>query len=95
MMLARKPMYLLMPHDYCLSSIASSFPPSTEELLKKFGDDFPKDSPHGLPPLRGIEHQIDFMPGFSIPNKPAYRSNPKKDKRELKTSEELDEKRMG
>jgi len=33
-MLARKPMYLLMPHDYCLSSIASSLPIGVEELLK-------------------------------------------------------------
>ena len=52
--LARQPMYLLMPHDYFLSSIASSFPLGVEELLKKFGDVFPKDPSHGLPPLRGI-----------------------------------------
>ena len=32
--------------------------------------------PQGLPPLRGIEHQIDFIPGTTIPNRPAYRSNP-------------------
>ena len=44
-MLARQPMYLLMSHDYCLSSIASSFPLGVEELLKKFGDVFPKDPP--------------------------------------------------
>ena len=29
-MLARQPMYLLMPHDYCLSSIASSLPIGVE-----------------------------------------------------------------
>jgi hypothetical protein len=29
----------------------------------------------GLPPIRGIEHQIDFIPGAVIPNRPAYRSN--------------------
>ena len=53
-LLARQPMCLLMPRDYCLSSIASSFPLSMEEVLKKFGDVFPKDPSHGLPPLRGI-----------------------------------------
>jgi hypothetical protein len=31
--------------------------------------------PSGLPPIRGIEHQIDFIPGTVIPNRPAYRSN--------------------
>ena len=54
-MLARQPMYLLMPHDYCLSFIASSLPIGAKELLKEFGDVFPKDTPHGLPPLRGIK----------------------------------------
>jgi len=44
-MLARQPMYLLMSHDYCLSSIASSLPIGVEELLKEFGDVFPKDTP--------------------------------------------------
>ena len=68
-------MYLLMPHDYCLSSIASSLPIGVEKLLKEFGDVFPMDTPHGLPPLRGIEYQIDHILGASLPNKPAYRSN--------------------
>ena len=74
-MLARQPMYLLMPHDYCMSSIASSLPIGVEELLKEFGDVFPKDTIHGLPPLRGIEHQIELIPRASLPNKPTYRSN--------------------
>ena len=29
-----------------------------------------------LPPLRGIEHPIDFIFGAQILNRPAYRSNP-------------------
>ncbi|KAK0587545.1 hypothetical protein LWI29_024676 [Acer saccharum] len=37
---------------------------------------FPEEMPIGLPPIRGIEHQIDFVPGAPIPNRPAYRSNP-------------------
>ncbi|GKV46464.1 hypothetical protein SLEP1_g53445 [Rubroshorea leprosula] len=41
-----------------------------------FKDVFPDDVPNGLPPMRGIEHQIDFIPGATIPNRPAYRSNP-------------------
>ncbi|XP_047259435.1 uncharacterized protein LOC124891964, partial [Capsicum annuum] len=41
-----------------------------------YKDVFPKELPQGLPPLRGIEHQIDFVPGSQSPNKSAYRSNP-------------------
>ena len=58
-----------MPHDYCSSSIASSFPLGVEELLNKFEDIFRKDPLHGFPPLRGIEHQIDLNLGASLPNK--------------------------
>ncbi|GKV50462.1 hypothetical protein SLEP1_g57163 [Rubroshorea leprosula] len=30
--------------------------------IKDFKDMFPEDIPNGLPPIRGIEHQIDFIP---------------------------------
>jgi hypothetical protein len=39
-------------------------------------DVFSEDIPSGLPPLRGIEHQIDLVPRASIPNRLAYRSDP-------------------
>ena len=44
-------------------------------LLKEFEDMFPEEMPLGLPPLRGIEHQIDFFPGTVMPNRPIYRAN--------------------
>jgi hypothetical protein len=31
--------------------------------LKEYEDVFPKEISHGFPPIQGIEHQIDFVPG--------------------------------
>jgi hypothetical protein len=45
-------------------------------LLQEYEDVFLNDVSSGLPSIRGIEHQIDFVPGATIPNRPAYRSNP-------------------
>ena len=61
-------------------------------LLQGFDDVFPDDTPSRLPPLRGIEHQIDFVPGASIPNRPAYRSNPEETKELQRQVGELMEK---
>uniref|UniRef100_A0A2N9F8T6 Reverse transcriptase domain-containing protein n=1 Tax=Fagus sylvatica TaxID=28930 RepID=A0A2N9F8T6_FAGSY len=42
---------------------------------KEFEDVFLEEMPNELPPIRGIEHQINFVPGAAIPNRPAYKSN--------------------
>ncbi|XP_070056635.1 uncharacterized protein [Nicotiana tomentosiformis] len=60
--------------------------------VKDFEDVFPEDIPNGLPPLCGIEHQIDFVPGSQIPNRPAYRSNPEETKELQSQVDELLEK---
>ena len=52
-----------------------SLPRVAVSLLQEYEDLFPNDVPSGLSPIRGIEHQIDFVPGATIPNRPAYRSN--------------------
>jgi len=36
-------------------------PPQVQKLLKEFGNVFSKEEPIGLPPVRGIEHQIDLV----------------------------------
>eukprot|EP00257_Ricinus_communis_P017462 XP_015575900.1 uncharacterized protein LOC107261409 [Ricinus communis] len=56
-------------------SLASLSPREIYEDQKEFEDVFMEELPNGLPPLRGIEHQIYFIPGSSIPNRPAYRVN--------------------
>lgn len=54
----------------------TSLPSLVKSLLQEFDDVFLEEMPSGLPPIRGIEHQIDFVPGAVIPNRPAYRNNP-------------------
>ncbi|XP_028193856.1 uncharacterized protein LOC114379406, partial [Glycine soja] len=56
---------------------------------RDFQDMFPPNVPNGLPPLRGIEHQIDLIPGASLPNRPAYRSNPQETKEIQRQVDEL------
>ncbi|KAH9648161.1 WD REPEATS REGION domain-containing protein [Citrus sinensis] len=56
---------------------------------KDFDDVFPNEVPNGLPPIRGIEHQIGFVPGATILNRPAYRSNPEETNELQRQVEEL------
>lgn len=66
-----------------------SLPSGIISLLQEFYDVFPNEVPSGLPPVRGIEHQIDFVPGATLPNRPAYRSNPEETKELQRQVEEL------
>jgi hypothetical protein len=67
----------------------SVIPSVAVSLMQEFDDVFPEDIPNGLPPLRGIEHQIDLVLGASIPNRPAYRSNPEETKELRRQVDEL------
>lgn len=61
---------------FSLEDIPISLPPAVTNLLQEYADVFPKEVPPGLPPIRGIEHQIDLIPGASLPNRAPYRTNP-------------------
>ncbi|KAL5743976.1 hypothetical protein ACOSQ2_027092 [Xanthoceras sorbifolium] len=63
-----------------------------KQTKQDFDEVFPEEMPIGLPPIRGIEHQIDFVPGAPIPNRPAYRSNPEETKELQRQVDELMEK---
>jgi hypothetical protein len=60
---------------FSLDNIASSTPPIATNLLQEYEDIFSSEIPPGLPPMRGIEHQIDLIPGATLPNRAAYRTN--------------------
>jgi hypothetical protein len=56
---------------FSLEDITTSLPCAITNLLQEFKDIFLAEIPPGLPPLRGIEHQIDLIPGASLPNRAA------------------------
>jgi hypothetical protein len=51
-------------------------PEEVKSVLNDFQDVFPEDLPDQLPPMRDIQHAIDFVPGATLPNLPHYRLNP-------------------
>jgi hypothetical protein len=81
-MFSKQPMIVLLYKDALLNTneLDLALPSSIVSLLRKYEDVFPEETPHGLPPIGGIEHQIDFVPGATIPNRLAYRSNPEETK---------------
>ena len=79
-----QPMIILLYNKAFLNTkqLDDASPSSIVSIMQKFEDVFPKKIPNDL--IRGIEHQIDFVLGANIPNRPACRSNPEETK-ELQT----------
>ena len=92
---ADRPMILLVyKKSYLnLDETNKSLPNLAVSLLQEFKDVFPEKMPNELPPIRGIEHQIDFMLRATIPNRPTYRSNPEETKELQRQVEDLMSKR--
>lgn len=56
---------------------SANIPHQVKPILEKFKDVIPDELPSGLPPMRDIQHCIDFVPGAAIPHKAVYQMNPK------------------
>nr|GEY71239.1 transposon Ty3-I Gag-Pol polyprotein [Tanacetum cinerariifolium] len=58
--------------SYYIQATSDSIPLSgdEEEVIRP-----DEEIPPSLPPTRSIQHKIDFIPGYVLPNKPAYRTN--------------------
>nr|KAJ0212606.1 hypothetical protein LSAT_V11C400194710 [Lactuca sativa] len=54
-----------------------SLPLAVQSLMRDFDEVFPDEIHADLPLMQEIQHCIDFVPGAVIPNKPAYRMNPR------------------
>src|SRR4051812_5520560 len=66
-----QPMIILMYKEALNANpVDSPLSISISSLLQEFDDVIPEELPHGLPPIRGIEHQIDLVLGATIPNQP-------------------------
>ena len=80
-----------MYKEVCFNTneLDESLPSVVISLLQEYKDVFPNNVLSGLPPIRGIEHQIDFVLGATIPNRLAYRSNPEETKELQRQVEEL------
>ncbi|OMO52111.1 hypothetical protein CCACVL1_29355 [Corchorus capsularis] len=48
------------------NNLAGDIPSNIVSLLSKFVDVFLDETPSGLPPIKGIQHRIDFIPGAQI-----------------------------
>jgi hypothetical protein len=90
---AHLPCYALVCSSVLVSlddaPFCKSIPPAVANILQEYADVFPKDLPPGLPPLRGIEHQIDLIPGTQLPNRAPYRTNPDETKEIQRQVQEL------
>ena len=77
-----QPIFVFLYKEACFNTneLDESLPSVVVSLLQEYEDVFPNDVPSGLPLNRGIEHQIDFVSGATIPNRPTYRSNPEETK---------------
>jgi len=85
-----QPIFVLLYKEACFNTneLDEYLPSVVVSLLQKYEDVFPNDVPSGFPPIRGIEHRIDFVPSASIPNQPAYMSNSEETKKLRRQVEE-------
>ena len=83
-----QPIFVLLYKETCFNT-NESLPSVVVSLLQEYENVFPINVPSGLPSIKGIEHQIDFVTGATIPNRPAYRSNPNETKELQRQVEEL------
>jgi len=63
--------------------------PIAKVILNQFSHLFPNEIPSGLPLKRDMQHHIDLITVSILPNKPAYRTNPKETQEIQRQVEEL------
>ena len=59
-----------------MKTSVADIPEEIQEMLSEYSDIVVDDLPNELPSRRDINHHIDFILGFSLANKAAYRLTP-------------------
>ena len=85
------PIVLLTYREVMINThdLTSSLPSGIWTLFQEFDNIFPSHITKGLPRLRGLEHQIDFVPGSQLQNRSIYRCNPYESRELQRKVEEL------
>ena len=83
------PLVLVCKGEILVSNDMAPLSIGISTVLQDFGDVFPEEVPAGLPPLRDIEHQIDLIPGATLPNRALYRTNSEETKEIQRQVQEL------
>jgi hypothetical protein len=65
---------------FSFEEMPPTLPPAVANILHEYVDVFPQDVLPGLPPICGIEHQIELIPGASLPNRAPYHTKPEETK---------------
>ena len=71
----QKPTYVAVPSVYEEGG-EEIIPPEIDGVLRRYGDVMPDQLPKALPPRRGIDHQIELVPGAKPPARAPYRMAP-------------------
>jgi hypothetical protein len=77
------------PRIVLTSTRVDDLPDEIQELLGEFADIIMDELPRLLPPMRGVSHHIDLIPGASLPNKSAYILTPQENEEVKRQVQEL------
>jgi hypothetical protein len=83
------PLVLMCKGKILISNNMAPLSIGVSNVLQEFSDVSPEEVPASMPPLRGIEHQIDFIPRASLSNRAPYCTNPDQTKEIWKQVQKL------